>query len=92
MLRQINDSIVLKEGLLDHIEELQQAVATKETLVRELEQSRYEQLMMREGYDHRLQLLQNDLSLAQEERDRVLKDLAKKDGGVSDTTRIHITI
>ncbi|KAI9592457.1 hypothetical protein BDF19DRAFT_416176 [Syncephalis fuscata] len=83
MLRQINDSIVLKEGLLDHIEELQQAVATKETLVRDLERARYEQLMMREEYDHRLQILQNDLSHAQEERDRALKDISKKDNGLS---------
>ena len=88
MLRQINDSTVLKEDLLEHIEELQQAVAAKETLVRDLEQARYEQLVMREEYDHRLQLLQNDLTRAQEERDRVLKDITKKDTGVSvDDTR-----
>ncbi|RKP04888.1 hypothetical protein THASP1DRAFT_33295, partial [Thamnocephalis sphaerospora] len=80
MLRQINDSIVLKEGLLEHIEQLQRAVSTKETLLRELEQSRYEQLVIREEYDRRLEELQENLAHAQGERDQALKSLPNSRG------------
>lgn len=78
MLRRINASIVMREGLMQQIEQLQEALASKEDLVLELEEARYVQTIMEEKYLEKIENLQEQLTHIERERDELVKKLTPK--------------